>query len=270
VRLLKFQVGLHWCYSAMHEYPVTHPSLPALFDPSVPDNPVLWAVFKGRHTGAAVVDDVQQPSQCVVRTDAVMTFASRQISQPFLDKAMAHFRKIGDVWLTWPAPESAPFVAPEADCVIARLEFFDYDAKSQALADLRRLPAGCEIRPIDRQLLERCEWREDMEFYCGSADNFLAHDLGLCLMRGDEIIVEAYVSSFGETQAEIGAVTREAHRGHGYAPITCAYLIDACEQRGYAAYWSCDVDNRASIRVAQKLGYRQEKPYQTLEYRAVK
>jgi RimJ/RimL family protein N-acetyltransferase len=85
-------------------------------------------------------------------------------------------------------------------------------------------------------------------------------------MQGEEIIVKAYVSSFGDRTAEIGAVTRQAYRGRGYAPITCAYLIEACELRGYQAYWSCDADNPASIRVAQKLGFRQEKAYQILEY----
>ena len=59
--------------------------------------------------------------------------------------------------------------------------------------------------------------------------------MGLCLMQGNEIIVEAYASSFGHVTAEIGAVTHEAYRGKGYAPITCAYLIEACEQRGYHA-----------------------------------
>jgi RimJ/RimL family protein N-acetyltransferase len=74
------------------------------------------------------------------------------------------------------------------------------------------------------------------------------------------------MSSFGDTKAEIGAITREAYRGHGYAPITCAYLIEACERRGYQAYWSCDTENTASIRVARKLGFRQERAYQIFEY----
>jgi RimJ/RimL family protein N-acetyltransferase len=156
----------------------------------------------------------------------------------------------------------------QADEIVERLEFYDYDPHSAVLADLRlRLPAGFELCPIDWQLIERCEWRSDMEFYCGSLDNFLVNGLGLCMMQGDEIIVEAYVSSFGDTHAEIGAVTRAPYRGHGYAPIACAYLIQACEQRGYHAYWSCDADNLASIRVARKLGFRQELAYQVLEYR---
>lgn len=254
----------------MHECPVDHPALPTLFDPSVPDSPVLWAVLKGRHAGRAVVDDVRRPSQCVLRTDAVLTFSSRQIGQPFLNGAIAHFRKTGDVWLVWPTTGPTRLVAPAGGRVTQRLEFFDCDADSQVLADLRRrLPDGCEIRPIDRQLLERCEWRSDIEFFCGSVDNFLVNGIGLVMMQGDEIIVEAYASSLGETLAEIGALTREAHRGHGYAPITCAYLIQVCAQRGYGAYWSCDAENEASIRVAQKLGFRREGAYQILEYRAL-
>ena len=94
-----------------------------------------------------------------------------------------------------------------------------------------------------------------------------ANGMGSCMMQGGEIIIEAYVSSFGDTHAEIGAVTRAPYRGHGYAPIACAYLIQACEQRGYHAYWSCDTDNLASVRVARKLGFRQERAYQVLEYR---
>ncbi len=250
----------------MHECPIDHPALPTLFDPTVPNNSVLWAVLKGRNAGRACVDNIQNPSQCVLRTDAILTFASRQISQTFLDQAIAHLRRTDPVWLVWPATISLRLVS-QVTHIAQRLEFYDCDPRSRVLADLRRrLPDGFEIRPIDRHLFEQCEWRSDMEFYCGSVDNFLANGIGLCLMRGSEIIVEAYVSSLGETRAEIGAVTREAYRGRGYAPITCAYLIQTCERRGYRAYWSCDADNRASVRVAHKLGFRQNKPYQILEY----
>lgn len=253
----------------MHECPTDHPALPALFDRAIPDRPVLWAVLNGRHAGRAWVDDAQNPSLCVLRTDATLTFLSRHIDQAFLSTAIAQAKKVGSVWLIW-SPEMVPLLhAPRPARFTQRLEFFDNDPCSPVLADLRqRIPDGYEIRPIDGALLQRCEWRSDMAFFCGSLDNFLANGLGLCMMHGDEIIVEAYASSLGETHAEIGAVTREGYRGRGYAPIACAYLVRALEQRGYHAYWSCDSDNMASIRVAQKLGFRQGKPYQVLEYEA--
>jgi RimJ/RimL family protein N-acetyltransferase len=125
------------------------------------------------------------------------------------------------------------------------------------------------MRPIDMSMLECCEWRDDMAFYCGSLENFLRHDLGMYLIRGEEIIVEAYASALGAVYAEIGAITYEAYRGKGYALIAVVFLIEELEQRGYHGYWSCDVDNPASAGVACKLGFRIEKSYETLAYEAV-
>jgi RimJ/RimL family protein N-acetyltransferase len=225
---------------------------------------VLWAVLHGRNSGRAWVDDLQTPSQCVLRTGSVLAFASRQISQAFLHQAIARLRRLGLVWFVQSFAQS---LAPQASSVAQRLEFYDCDPHSRALADLRSsLPEGLDIRPLDRQLLERCQWREEIEFFCDSLDNFLTNGIGLALMRGDEIISEAYATSLGEANAEIGAVTREAYRGRGYAPIACAHLIQACAQRGYRAYWSCDADNAASAQVARKLGFQRERAYHILEY----
>lgn len=251
----------------MNACPTDHPTLPSLFDPDIPDMPALWAVLEGRHRGTAWVDDAQTPSQCVLRTDACLTFSSRGISHAFLSAAIAQARSVGAVWLIWPSETLPGLRGSNPTGVTKRLAFSEYDPNSPELADLRqRVPDGYHIRRIDWALLQRCQWRADMEFFCGSVENFLAHNLGLCLMHGDEIIVEAYASSLGRTHGEIGAVTREPYRGRGYAPMICAQLIAALEQRGYHAYWSCDSDNLASIRVAQKLGFQQEKPYLVLEY----
>ena len=251
----------------MYDYPVFHPVLQALFDPNLPNSPALWAVLKGNHTGKAVVDNQQNPSQCVLRTDAALSYFGYQTRQDFLDEAMPHFRKMGPVWLVW--PHSTLLHPPETEGVkvVNRLEFYEYDPFSDTLSKLRRLlPEGYTVQSINLQLLERCEWRTEMEFYAGSLSNFLEHGIGLCIMRENEIVVEAYASALGKTRAEIGAITREAYRGRDLAPIACAYLIEVCEQQGYQAYWSCDADHAASIRVAQKLGFLQPRAYTIYEY----
>lgn len=173
---------------------------------------------------------------------------------------------LGFGWLVW--PHKTLLKPPDESAeVVDRLEFYGYNPGSDTLDQLKKqLPAGHEIRTIDAELLQRCEWRGEMEFYAGSFDNFLKHGIGFCMLRGNEIIVEAYASALGKTRAEIGAITREAHRGRGYAPVTCAYLIEVCERRGYQAYWSCDADHLSSIRVAQKLGFQPERTYQIFEY----
>jgi GNAT superfamily N-acetyltransferase len=251
----------------MYDFPFNAPVLQDLFDPYLPNSPALWAVLKGNYTGKAVVDSVQNPSQCVLRTDATLTYFGNQTGQGFLNAAIAHFREIGSVWLVWPHDTS--LYPPEIDSteIVNRLEFYDCDPNSDILNNLRmQLPDGYAIHCINEELLERCEWRNEMEFYAGSLSSFLRHGIGLCMMQGNDIIVEAYASSLGITRAEIGAITHEAFRGRGFAPVACAYLIEICKQQGYQAYWSCDADHTASIRVAQKLGFQQEGAYQIYEY----
>lgn len=218
----------------MIECPTDHPALPGLFDPQVPNNPALWAVLEGRHTGKAWVDELNIPSQCVLRTDASLTYASKQVSQDFLVEVVDQLKKSKPIWLVRSQVDPP---APEGYRVLPRLEFYEVDPLSPILAGLRScLPQGYAMSPIDRVLLERCEWRDDMAFYCGSLENFLHHGLGLCLMHGEEIIVEAYASALGSNYAEIGAITHAPYRGKGLAPIAVAYLIEALSERGYQAY----------------------------------
>jgi RimJ/RimL family protein N-acetyltransferase len=255
----------------VYNYPANAVSLQTLFDPNLPNSAALWAVLKGDYSGKAVADNAQNPSECVLRTDAALTYFSDRTSQGFLNEAIAHFRESALVYLVWPHQSLLHPPENHSENTLDRLEFYEYDRHSEILAELRkRLLPGFEIRTINEQLFERCEWRAEIEFYAGSMRNFLRHGIGLCMMRGDEIIVEAYAFSLGKTRAEIGAITREMYWGQGYAPIACAYLVEVCEERGYQAYWSCDTDNPASIRVAQKLGFQQERAYRVFVYPSLK
>ena len=249
----------------MHQIPATSPILKDLFDSLLPNSPALWAVLKGNNTGRALVDHPQVPSQSAVRTNATLTYFSTKTQQTFLNQAIAYFRRLGEVRLVWPHESSIHPPEIESATIAKRFEFSETDPDT--LSRLRsQLPASFSMRAIDAQLLQRCEWRDDMVFYTGSTENFLAHGIGLCMMQGDEILVEAYAADFGKSLAEIGAITHESYRGRGYAPIACAYLVDACQQRAYQAYWSCDADNKASIRAAQKLGFKKTNSYQIYEY----
>jgi len=252
----------------MIECPTNHQALPAIFDPHVPNNPALWAVFEGRHTGRAVVDDLERPKQCVVRTDATLTYASRNISRDFLTDAIEYYCRGEQVWLVHPLGETP---GPTDSRVVPNIEFYDYDPDSAVLAEFRmRLPPGYSIRTIDMPLLQRCLWRDGMIFYCGSLENFLTNDLGLCMLNGEEIVVETYATALGSTYAEIGGITHEPYRGKGYMPTCIAHLIAALEQRGYHGYWSCEAKNLASAHVARKLGFAVEKPYEIWEYAAAR
>jgi RimJ/RimL family protein N-acetyltransferase len=252
----------------MIEVPAAQSNLSALFDPDIPNNPMLFATLLGNTPGRAFVDDPNNPSYCMVRTNEALVFFSQQASQDFFDQGLAHARQFGHVALIWQSSTSTLQI-PKADKTIQRLEFSEFSSNNQSLAGMKNggLPDGFEIRSIDKELLETCEWKEEIESFCGSMENFLSHGFGVCLMRGSEIISESYAPFVGVHNVEIGSVTREAHRGQGYAAITCAHLIQACLERGLQPYWSCDADNLASVNLARKLGFQNGREYEIRMYR---
>ena len=140
-----------------------------------------------------------------------------------------------------------------------------------------RRGAGCVFAADPRWLHICATWigsyssaAQDRDFYCalyGSAEQALEKVYARFLMRGDEIRSEesyAYFAALG--MIEIATSTREPYRGRGYATITCAHLIQACEAHGYQTYWNCAKQNLASAAVARKLGYRTEKEYRLLAW----
>ena len=95
----------------------------------------------------------------------------------------------------------------------------------------------------------------------GSAENFLQHGIGLCLMSADNICCEGYAVWRDQEKFEIGAITHEEYRKRGFAYTTCNYLNQLCIERGYSTYWVCNQSNLASAATALKLGYRVQKEF---------
>lgn len=252
----------------MIEVPPTHPNLSPLFDRKIPNNPILFATLMGHTPGRAWVDDPGSPSQCLVRVNGSLVFISSGADQAFLEEGFETIKQFSHVVLVWRRGESTLQI-PKADRILQRLEFTEYDAKSKFMADLisGRLPDGFEIRDIDKELVKKVDSREDIESYCGSLENFLAHGFGICLMQNGEIVSEAYAPFVTANNVELATFTRETHRGHGYATTTCAHFIQTCRERGLEPYWSCDADNLASVSIARKLGFKHEREYEILAYR---
>jgi RimJ/RimL family protein N-acetyltransferase len=73
----------------------------------------------------------------------------------------------------------------------------------------------------------------------------------------DEQLVAIACSFFvGEHYEDIGVVTESPHRGQGLSTACAAALCADIEGRGRQASWSTSTDNQASLRIAEKLGFR--------------
>ena len=252
----------------MEPIDVRSAALPALFDPTLPNAPMLFAILEGHLPGRAIADDPLAPTLAAVQSAEGIAFISRTATQAELDAALSGLRRDAIVGLTWPGDAGGSATPEPPARVQDRLGFGPIPATGEAFGRLRNdLPPGVTVRPMDAELLARCEWRELVEGAHGSVEAFLEHGIGLCLMRDDEILAEAYAPFIGAGVAEVGVVTAEAHRGHGLAAIAIAWLAATLDERGLAMYWSCDTTNDASVRVAGKLGFGPARPFGILLYR---
>lgn len=112
-----------------------------------------------------------------------------------------------------------------------------------------------KIQPINSlELFKKCTWYKERSELYGTDENFLAHGIGYALCIESEVVSEAYASQGGGA-AEIGVITHPDYRGKGYAALIVSHLIQQCIEAGITPKWSCNVDNRASLLTALRMGF---------------
>lgn len=104
------------------------------------------------------------------------------------------------------------------------------------------------------------------KYFWRDAEQFLKEGIGFSLLCDEKIASTAYSSFIIGRQLELGIETTSEFRGRGFAAIVCSRLIDYCLENGFEPIWSCRLENTASFKLAQKLGFQPTKylPYYKL------
>jgi len=138
--------------------------------------------------------------------------------------------------------------------VHTRVNFrFNFEKYRLFRVDLHR--ANHSIVATDESLFKRMEGTViPLNFWDNSAD-FCKYGVGFSLVINDEPACTAYSAYIFDRQLELGIETRPEYRGKGFAIYTCSALIDYCLENNYEPVWSCRLENTASYRLAQKLGF---------------
>ncbi|MBM7702882.1 GNAT family N-acetyltransferase [Metabacillus iocasae] len=97
--------------------------------------------------------------------------------------------------------------------------------------------------------------------YWGSPSNYIKNGFGFCLIHNGEIASEC-ISIFSSTDyAEMDIATAAKFRGQGFAAVVATAFIKHCQHHRIQPRWDCDVENRASIKLAEQLGFENPTEY---------
>ncbi|WP_341756846.1 MULTISPECIES: GNAT family N-acetyltransferase [unclassified Candidatus Tisiphia] len=121
-----------------------------------------------------------------------------------------------------------------------------------------------DIEPIKTlDIFKKClRYKKQSQLY-GSDENFLMYGTGYALLLGSQVVSEVY-ASIGGGYADIGIITHPDYRGKGYGTQIASHLIKQCLHTKITPKWSCNVDNRASLHTALKLGFEISRYYTLL------
>lgn len=132
------------------------------------------------------------------------------------------------------------------------------------LRELVRVPEGFALAPIDAGLYDRLSlqrWSRDLRGLFDGAEDFGRRGLGFVALHRGAVAAGASAYAVCDGGMELQVDTAPELRRRGLAAACAARMILACLERGIYPSW--DAHTRASLALAEKLGYRSAGPYRT-------
>ncbi|HWT29789.1 MAG TPA: GNAT family N-acetyltransferase [Propylenella sp.] len=130
---------------------------------------------------------------------------------------------------------------------------------------LARAPDGYEVRRIgaaEAAQIVALDWADDVFDAYRNVDDYLSRGFGFCVVHGDEVVSLCTLFATSTQAAEIEVDTAPTHRGRGLAKVASAHFMAECVRRNLAPVW--DASNAASEKVAEALGFRLVRRYESL------
>lgn len=131
---------------------------------------------------------------------------------------------------------------------------------------VENVPEGYCLEKIDESLFEQCKrvpWLRDLVSQFSTFAMYSKLGLGIVITKSGEILSGASSYSVYQQGIEIEIDTREDYRRKGLALLCGAKLILECLDKKLYPSW--DAQNKASVALAEKLGYHFANAYAAYE-----
>ncbi|MFX0209718.1 MAG: GNAT family N-acetyltransferase [Candidatus Hodarchaeota archaeon] len=136
------------------------------------------------------------------------------------------------------------------------------------------LPNDFIIKKIDKQLLNSSIKYvdfivEEINQCWNSIDDFLTIGFGFCLIHkpvDKDTSVQGWCTGeyFSEGRCGIGIETASAYQGRGFATAMTLAFVNHCLSVNIRPHWDVSANNHASMRVAEKVGFKKIQDYTVL------
>jgi hypothetical protein len=135
-----------------------------------------------------------------------------------------------------------------------RVNFRFNDKKYQDFKKTHKLPE-VQVSRLDKESAGKVRGTVVPSHFWNNPEDFIKNGAGFSIIKDNEPVSTAFSAFVHGNLLEIGVETMDQHRGCGFAPVTCMYLIDFCLDNGYVPVWSCRFENTNSYNLAMKLGF---------------
>ncbi|QYF83811.1 GNAT family N-acetyltransferase [Brevibacterium sp. PAMC21349] len=134
---------------------------------------------------------------------------------------------------------------------------FHFNKDTYSTINKVKVPKDFIVKRIDEKIItESLEFNESYyNEYWGSVSNFLENGFGYCLLHNDTVVSECTAIFSSSQFAEIDIATQNKYRKMGLAQNVAEIFIEHCIERNLKPNWDCDVNNFASIKLAERLGF---------------
>ncbi len=132
----------------------------------------------------------------------------------------------------------------------------------------KKLKIDSEIVRTDKTIFEKMTGSVIPRFFWSDSNQFYTSGIGFSLLFDKIAVSNAFSAFVFDQQLEIGIETMKEYTGKGFALQSCSAIIDYCMDKNLEPIWACRLENKASLNLAQKLGFEPVLyiPFYKLEY----
>ncbi|MCM1990604.1 GNAT family N-acetyltransferase [Oceanirhabdus seepicola] len=127
-----------------------------------------------------------------------------------------------------------------------------------------------EIKPINQELLNDSNLenlkilKEEIKGMWGTVDGFIKNGFGYCAFNGKRLISCCTAELVSKNHCGIGIETIEDDQKKGVGTALAANIVKDCAQRNLIPHWDSWIDNLASVKIAEKVGFNKIEEYEVL------